>query len=192
MLQRRRVGIAIRARPVSIGEIIDDYFTKEDSYDEEDEESATSVESSSDDKEMTLLSEMDDKQQDDQIEKTEKRQKIDYRWQWRHTVSYWISIGFIFGALLFVVGIMADSYEEKLNEIDHYTLGSIALLVAGIANWVAGYCSYHEVINEANHYNPNKRKLTNPRRKKIWCIYTGKQSFCINCQIIVNSAYYVL
>merc|ERR550539_2245098 len=131
---------------------------------------------------MTLLENMDKSTQGTtelcpncaHIKESEK--SIDYQWQWRHTVSYWISVGGVYGLLPFIVGNTVELFkdEEYISSVDYHTLRHVAFFFGGIANLVAGYCGYHEVINEQNRYNPNRHKKS--RRTKIWCILPGDKS----------------
>eukprot|EP01083_Nonionella_stella_P064044 166586_1 len=141
-----------RERAVSL---FDEYFTQEDTYD------ATSSDSL---KEMTLLSSSD----------LDTPRSVDYRWQWRHTVSYWISVGFVLGGMLFVVGALSDVFVDKLHDIDYHTLNPIGFLFGAIAYVFGGYCGYYQVINESTKYNPSAKGFF--KRKKAWCIHSGKKT----------------
>eukprot|EP01083_Nonionella_stella_P184075 667029_1 len=140
-----------RERAVSL---FDEYFTQEDTYD------ATSSDSL---KEMTLLSSSD----------LDTPRSVDYRWQWRHTVSYWISVGFVLGGMLFVVGALSDVFVDKLHDIDYHTLNPIGFLFGAIAYVFGGYCGYYQVINESTKYNPSAKGFF--KRKKAWCIHSGNR-----------------
>eukprot|EP01084_Bolivina_argentea_P284203 486984_1 len=147
-----------RPRYRAVSQYIDSYFQKEDIYDEGD--------AITNDQygyiEMKLLDDSDD------ID----TKKTDYQWQFRHTVSYWICVGFIIGGIPYVVGNIADIFKSELESLDYYTLNSVSFVVGGIANLIASYCGYHEVINEANHSNRNKGN----KRKKIWLFLSGKKT----------------
>ena len=154
--QTKAMMDSTRFRSMSV--LIDNYFNQDDGED------LTPFTSPSG---MTLLS---DSSLDSHHDLSEERMtKREYKWQFRHTVSYWIAVWYTFGGILFVIGNVADIYKDSLNESDYYTLNSVAFFVGGIANLIAGFWGYHQVINE-----PTRRNL---KQRRIWCMPWNKSPY---------------
>eukprot|EP01084_Bolivina_argentea_P259972 438877_1 len=134
----------------SIADRIDSYFTQnDDTYIDQNMQSVHSLNS----KEKALLA----NSSTDSIKKQ-------YIWKFRHTISYWIAISFIFGSLLLTTGSFFWIIKNSITSSDYYTLVDVAYLTGGIAYEFGSYLTYYSIINESN-----KNKL-----KRVYFIMPGK------------------
>ena len=97
---------------------------------------------------------------------------ISHQYQFRHTVSYWISISFIFGSLLFTTGSAFWIIDDYITTEDYYALVTVAYFAGACAFGTGSYFGYHEVINELQKkHKPQKRV-----HKRLWLFLSGRKS----------------
>lgn len=130
--------------------LVDDYFNQDDGED------CTPMSSGND----TLLCLNDTHSEQDQS----PVKSTSFKWQFRHTISYWIAIWYLVGGLFFVIGSATDVYRDihGLADDDYYTLNTVSYFVGGLANLVAGFWGYKQVMSE-----PSGRYH---RSKHIYCL----------------------
>lgn len=85
----------------------------------------------------------------------------------RHTVAYWISISFLFGAILFLSGSIFWLYEDHIETDDVYILVTVGFFVGTIAFLVGSYLGLYEVINTEDDED------SNPHRNRYCCPSKG-------------------
>ena len=114
-----------RGRVSSLANIIDSYFMQGDGY-----EANYSINNLS----HSLLSEPSNSSVSSNQSDTTKKERI---WQFRQTVSYWISISFIFGSVLFTTGSFFWIIEAYITLSDYYTLVTVAFFFRhlDVSNW---------------------------------------------------------
>ena len=84
----------------------------------------------------------------------------EYDWIFRHTVSYWISISFIFGSLLFSTASIFLSMHSSLTQKDKFVLITVAFFAGNTAFLIASFFGWFEVINIQNHQHNNNMAQT--------------------------------
>eukprot|EP00484_Ammonia_sp_Unknown_P000534 CAMPEP_0197022924 /NCGR_PEP_ID=MMETSP1384-20130603/3722_1 /TAXON_ID=29189 /ORGANISM="Ammonia sp." /LENGTH=454 /DNA_ID=CAMNT_0042451051 /DNA_START=16 /DNA_END=1377 /DNA_ORIENTATION=+ len=118
-------------RAVSLPEQLDNYFLKDDDYDEDDDADIP------------------------QKEPFQDLETLTFQWQFRHTISYWISIGAIFGCLCFSVGSVFFVLENELEAKDVYTLVTYLYFCGSFAFLIQSYLSYYQILSERSSKDYN-------------------------------------
>eukprot|EP01083_Nonionella_stella_P147866 467168_1 len=146
-------SISSSSRKQTFTERFDQYFTQDDEYDEHSQ--------FIDAKNITLID------RDDVAGASMTSSLFNYQWEFRHTLSYWVAINYILGALLFTTGSFFWLIEDRLTTTDFYCLVTVAFFAGACCFTMGTYFAYYEVINE---------QTQSSRRKRIFCCYAGKRN----------------
>jgi len=106
----------------------------------------------------------------------------------RHSISYWISISFLFGAILFFSGSIFWIYDD-VEADDSYILVVVAFFVGTVAFLIGSYLGLYEVINidssdETRYLLPKDKKDC---RNMSWIAAMSYFVGCLFYQITVTN-----
>jgi len=99
----------------------------------------------------------------------------------RHTITYWISTAFLFGAVLFLSASVFWLYQTNSGNEDIHILVTVGFFSATIFFLIGSYLGYYEVINAQTDPNPHRKMYCFPSPGKKTANFWTALAYLIGC-----------